>query len=294
MLDLVVYIPKLLMNINGGGVAAAAAQYPELHVPNDILLVHDELSREFGKVSFKSGGSASGHNGVRSVQSVLRCHGEARGEPDVARVRLGIGRPPDGNVSSWVLSEMPSAWLAACGVGETADPRSAALPQRVWESVQQWCLAKVSLPTERPARSHVSMSNSSFYTYLRSAFVAMGTCTLRLARTDKRRAGLNREGWNRLAICHGRSIDHRRNLCANRHLRIGRHVRWLSWKAVLAVWIVHKGRERLLLSNVRTSRRRDQQLLLRRHVGRLTGWAHRHVRRCCPGRQLGWRHACDG
>lgn len=147
MLDLVVYIPKLLMNINGGGVAAAAAQYPELHVPNDILLVHDELSREFGKVSFKSGGSASGHNGVRSVQSVLRCHGEARGEPDVARVRLGIGRPPDGNVSSWVLSEMPSAWLAACGVGETADPRSAALPQRVWESVQQWCLAKVKLPT---------------------------------------------------------------------------------------------------------------------------------------------------
>ncbi|HRN78464.1 MAG TPA: aminoacyl-tRNA hydrolase [Candidatus Dependentiae bacterium] len=50
-----------------------------------ILVVHDELEQPFGKLSFKIGGSAKGHNGLRSIM-------EFCGQ-DFARLRFGIGRP---------------------------------------------------------------------------------------------------------------------------------------------------------------------------------------------------------
>lgn len=147
-MHLILYIPRFLMNVNGLGVRAALAQLPELGI-NDTLLVHDELQRNFGQVAFKAGGSAAGHNGVRSVQDVLRCHGAARQEPEMARVRIGIGRPADGRVSEYVLGPMPPEWRAAC-VPPRSDPASegAAQPaapvlQAVWQHIQQWCLAHV-------------------------------------------------------------------------------------------------------------------------------------------------------
>jgi PTH1 family peptidyl-tRNA hydrolase len=51
----------------------------------NILVVHDELEQPFGKVSFRIGGSARGHNGLRSL--IAAC-GEQFG-----RIRCGIGRP---------------------------------------------------------------------------------------------------------------------------------------------------------------------------------------------------------
>jgi PTH1 family peptidyl-tRNA hydrolase len=51
----------------------------------NILVVHDELEQPFGKVSCKIGGSARGHNGLRSL--IAAC-GET-----FARIRCGIGRP---------------------------------------------------------------------------------------------------------------------------------------------------------------------------------------------------------
>ncbi|KAK0156492.1 putative peptidyl-tRNA hydrolase [Merluccius polli] len=76
--------PKLLMNINGVSVAKAAAKYGVR--AEDIVLVHDELDKPLGKTAFKYGGSASGHNGVRSCIYVL--------QSDVMlRLRVGIGRP---------------------------------------------------------------------------------------------------------------------------------------------------------------------------------------------------------
>lgn len=148
-MHLILYIPRLLMNVNGLGVRAALAQLPELGI-SDTLLVHDELQRAFGRVAFKAGGSASGHNGVRSVQDVLRCHGPAQQEPDIARIRIGIGRPDDGRVSEYVLGAMPPEWRAACELAPTtqADAPSqgqspAPVLHAVWQHVQQWCIARV-------------------------------------------------------------------------------------------------------------------------------------------------------
>ncbi|CAJ1069745.1 probable peptidyl-tRNA hydrolase isoform X2 [Xyrichtys novacula] len=78
--------PRLLMNINGLSVAKAASKYGVR--PEDILLVHDELDKPLGKIALKHGGSARGHNGVRSCVDSL--------QTDVMpRLRVGIGRPTE-------------------------------------------------------------------------------------------------------------------------------------------------------------------------------------------------------
>ncbi|XP_065808110.1 probable peptidyl-tRNA hydrolase [Labrus bergylta] len=78
--------PRLLMNINGVSVAKAAGKYGIR--PEDILLVHDDLDKPLGKISIKQGGSARGHNGVRSCVDCL--------QTDVMpRLRVGIGRPTE-------------------------------------------------------------------------------------------------------------------------------------------------------------------------------------------------------
>lgn len=73
--------------------------------PENILVVHDELEIAFGRVTMRQGGSARGHNGLRSII-------EACG-PDFWRMRMGIGRPLDGtSVADFVLqnfSEDPVA-----------------------------------------------------------------------------------------------------------------------------------------------------------------------------------------
>ncbi|XP_061673454.1 probable peptidyl-tRNA hydrolase [Syngnathoides biaculeatus] len=86
---LVLLRPRVLMNINGVAVAKAASKYGIQ--PEDILLVHDELDKPLGKVGIKHGGSARGHNGVRSCVDCLR-------SDVMLRLRVGIGRPA-GNTS---------------------------------------------------------------------------------------------------------------------------------------------------------------------------------------------------
>lgn len=82
--QLVLLRPKLLMNVNGVSVAKAANKFSVQ--PKNILLVHDELDKALGKLAIKLGGSARGHNGVRSCTDCL--------QTDVMpRLRIGIGRP---------------------------------------------------------------------------------------------------------------------------------------------------------------------------------------------------------
>lgn len=81
---LILLKPKLLMNVNGAAVAKAVHKFGVR--PEDVLLVHDELDKPLGKIALKLGGSARGHNGVRSCVDSLNT--------DVMRrLRVGIGRP---------------------------------------------------------------------------------------------------------------------------------------------------------------------------------------------------------
>ncbi|KKR96970.1 MAG: Peptidyl-tRNA hydrolase [candidate division TM6 bacterium GW2011_GWE2_41_16] len=62
----------------------------------NIMVIHDELEKPFGTVSIKQGGSAHGHNGLRSVIATIG--------DQFWRVRVGIGRPTNKeDVGSYVL-----------------------------------------------------------------------------------------------------------------------------------------------------------------------------------------------
>lgn len=69
--------------------------------PSEIVVVHDELEKKFGQVTMRCGGSARGHNGLRSIMSVIGA--------DFWRVRVGIGRPEHKDeVPTYVLSNFTS------------------------------------------------------------------------------------------------------------------------------------------------------------------------------------------
>lgn len=92
----VVLKPQTFMNRSGASVGDAARYF---RVPiEQILVVHDELDFEMGRVGIKRGGGHGGHNGLRDMIAHL-------GSREFGRVRVGIGRPPHGDVSRWVLSD---------------------------------------------------------------------------------------------------------------------------------------------------------------------------------------------
>jgi peptidyl-tRNA hydrolase, PTH1 family len=91
----VVLEPQTYMNRSGESVRAAV----DFHgTPVErMVVVHDEIDFEFGRVGLKRGGGHGGHNGIRDIIKHL-------GNPGFARVRVGIGRPIHGEVANWVLS----------------------------------------------------------------------------------------------------------------------------------------------------------------------------------------------
>ncbi|XP_044162365.1 probable peptidyl-tRNA hydrolase [Bufo gargarizans] len=92
---LVLIKPRQFMNVNGTSVANAAGKF---HLsPENIYLLHDELDKPLGKVTLKLGGSARGHNGVRSCIDHLK-------SDTMTRLLIGIGRPGDkSSVTAYVL-----------------------------------------------------------------------------------------------------------------------------------------------------------------------------------------------
>lgn len=74
--------PQTFMNSSGKVVPYLNKQGIK---PESILVIHDELELPFGKLKYKNGGSAKGHNGLRSIIE--------HGGPDFPRLCVGIGRP---------------------------------------------------------------------------------------------------------------------------------------------------------------------------------------------------------
>ncbi|GAT00510.1 aminoacyl-tRNA hydrolase [Mycolicibacterium fortuitum] len=77
--------PRCYMNESGRQVGPLAKFYSV--PPGRIVVIHDELDIDFGRIRLKVGGGEGGHNGLRSVASAL-------GSKDFQRVRIGVGRPP--------------------------------------------------------------------------------------------------------------------------------------------------------------------------------------------------------
>ena len=100
-LRLAVLKPQAYMNESGRSVGAAVRFYKV--EPDALLVVHDEVDLEPGRLQARLGGGLAGHNGLRSVAQHL-------GTPEVARVRIGVGRPERGDPrpgADFVLSPFP-------------------------------------------------------------------------------------------------------------------------------------------------------------------------------------------
>ncbi len=87
--------PETYMNESGRSVRAAMDFY-NLDIEG-LLVVHDDLELPFGTLRLQQGGGLGGHKGLRSIVQHLS-------DDAFLRLRIGIGRPTHGSVSSWVLS----------------------------------------------------------------------------------------------------------------------------------------------------------------------------------------------
>lgn len=90
--------PETYMNESGRSVGAAARFFKV--EPERLLVVHDDVDLEPGRLQARRGGGLAGHNGLRSLAQHL-------GSQDFLRLRIGVGRPGRGDprsVSDWVLS----------------------------------------------------------------------------------------------------------------------------------------------------------------------------------------------
>ena len=77
--------PRTYMNESGRQVGPLANFYSV--DPADVIVIHDELDIDFGRIRLKLGGGEGGHNGLRSIANAL-------GTKNFQRVRIGVGRPP--------------------------------------------------------------------------------------------------------------------------------------------------------------------------------------------------------
>lgn len=84
-----VILGKPLTFMNRSGRAVAGILRESGASVSDILVIHDELDLPLGRIQFKRGGRAAGNGGIQSIIDML-------GTPDFLRLRIGIGRPPEG------------------------------------------------------------------------------------------------------------------------------------------------------------------------------------------------------
>lgn len=120
------------MNISGPPVSAVLRE--TARAPTSLIVLHDSIEHKPTTLSLKFGGSANGHNGIRSLISAL-------GTKDFFRLRLGVGRP-ESNVADYVLARISNfehQFWAPDGPGLVL----------VWEQIQ-----RIALQVEQRSPKH--------------------------------------------------------------------------------------------------------------------------------------------
>ena len=94
--------PLTYMNRSGAAIAPLL-DLPEFDPSRDLLIMVDEVALPLGRFRLRGAGSAGGHNGLKSVEGVLR-------RQDYARLRIGVGPVPEGleGLSDYVLDTFPA------------------------------------------------------------------------------------------------------------------------------------------------------------------------------------------
>ena len=87
--------PLTFMN-NSGTCIRELIEYFKID-SSEIIVFHDDLDIEFGKIKAKFGGADAGHNGIKSLDKFIG--------KDYSRVRIGIGKPEKIKVNDFVLGD---------------------------------------------------------------------------------------------------------------------------------------------------------------------------------------------
>lgn len=107
--------PETYMNESGRSIAAAARFFK---LPADaVLVVHDDVDLDEGRLQARRGGGLAGHNGLRSIAQTL-------GTQEFLRLRIGVGRPGHGDrrsVADYVLAPFDDATDVDALVRRAAD-----------------------------------------------------------------------------------------------------------------------------------------------------------------------------
>lgn len=94
--------PQTFMNSSGEAIGEAAAFYKIS--PENILILHDEISFDAGNMRIRRKGSAGGHNGLKSIIAHLSSDA-------FPRIKIGVGQKPNPeyDLVKWVLGRFPDA-----------------------------------------------------------------------------------------------------------------------------------------------------------------------------------------
>ncbi len=88
--------PQTFMNNSGEAVRLLARRYG-VENADQLVVLHDELDLDVGRLKIKQGGGLAGHNGLRSITQHV-------GTTDFVRLRIGVGKPPPSQAGrDWVL-----------------------------------------------------------------------------------------------------------------------------------------------------------------------------------------------
>ena len=112
--------PLTYMNNSGQAVGQVMRFYKA--TLEDLIVIHDDLDLETGKLRLRANGSAGGQNGVKSIIDQV-------GSQDFARIRVGIGRPP---------GRMDPAAYVLQDFSKTDEEVFGPLRQRICDAVECW------------------------------------------------------------------------------------------------------------------------------------------------------------
>ena len=94
--------PTTLMNNSGVAIGEAAAFYKI--PPENVIVLHDEISFDPGIIRIRRRGSAGGHNGLKSIIAHLSSE-------EFPRIKIGVGKKPtpEYDLADWVLGKLPES-----------------------------------------------------------------------------------------------------------------------------------------------------------------------------------------
>ena len=117
--EIYLLMPQTYMNLSG---EAVKKWVKYLKIPKErLLVIVDDAEIPFGKVRLKPKGSSGGHNGLEDIETLL-------GSQDYPRLRVGIGKPKQGDLADFVLEPF----------SEKEEQELPKITEKVVEATLQW------------------------------------------------------------------------------------------------------------------------------------------------------------